>query len=117
VGRAVAEGRPELLVNLTIDTWFGRTIEPSEHLALAQMRAVEHRRFLVRATNSGVSAIVDPAGRVTRRGEPFVEDAFVGEVRLMQPSTVYEALGDLPWYAGALALGVMAMFRRPRRAG
>jgi apolipoprotein N-acyltransferase len=115
VNRAVDEGRPELLVNLTIDTWFGRTIEPAEHLALAALRAVEHRRFLVRATNSGVSAIVDPGGRVTRRGEPFVEDAFVGEVRLMQPSTVYEAIGDLPWYGGALAICVMAMFRRRAR--
>jgi apolipoprotein N-acyltransferase len=115
VSRAVDEGRPELLVNLTIDTWFGRTIEPEEHLALAALRAVEHRRFLVRATNSGVSAIVDPAGRVTRRGAPFVEDAFVGEVRLMQPATVYETVGDLPWYAGALVVGVMASFQRRSR--
>jgi apolipoprotein N-acyltransferase len=115
VSRAVAEGKPELLVNITIDTWFGRTIEPWEHLALAQMRAVEHRRFLVRATNTGVSAIVDAAGRVTTQGGLFDEEAFVGEVRLMDPSTVYEAVGDVPWYAGALAIAAMAMSRRPRR--
>ncbi len=116
VNRVVSEARPELLVNLTIDTWFGDTIEPWEHLALAQMRAVEHRRYLVRSTNSGVSAIVDPVGRVTVHGGLFDEEALLGEVRLMAPSTVYEAIGDAPWYLAALAIAAMAAFRR-REAG
>jgi apolipoprotein N-acyltransferase len=116
VNRAVSEGRPELLVDVTIDTWFGPTIEPWEHLALAQMRAVEHRRYLVRATNSGVSAIVDAAGRVTVHGGMFDEETLLGEVRLMAPETVYERVGDAPWYLGAAAIAGMAMFRR-RRAG
>jgi apolipoprotein N-acyltransferase len=115
VNRAVSEGRPELLVNITIDTWFGRTIEPWEHLALAQLRAVEHRRYLVRATNSGVSAIVDPVGRVTKHGGMFAEESFTGEVRLMAPLTVYEVIGDLPFYLGALAIAAMATVRRRAR--
>jgi apolipoprotein N-acyltransferase len=115
VNRAVREGNPEILVNVTSDTWFGRTIEPWEHLALAELRSIEHRRYLVRATNSGVSAIIDPVGRVTVHGGLFDEEALVGEVRLMTPSTVYEAIGDLPWYAVALALLGMVMAQRPRR--
>ena len=116
VRRAVRQGRPELLVNVTIDTWFGRSIEPWEHLALAELRAVEHRRYLVRATNSGVSAIVDATGRVTAHGGMFDEEGFVGEVRLLTGSTVYEAIGDAPFWAGAGAVLAMAIFRRPRRA-
>ena len=115
VNHAVSEGRPELLVNVTIDTWFGRTIEPWEHLALAELRAVEHRRFLVRATNSGVSAIVDPGGRVTALGKMFAEDSIVGPVRLSAPTTVYERIGDAPFYLGALVIAAMAMFPRRRR--
>jgi apolipoprotein N-acyltransferase len=115
VNDAVAAGKPELLVNVTIDTWFGRTIEPWEHLALAQLRAVEHRRYLVRATNSGVSAIVDAAGRVVVHGGLFTEESFLGEVRLMAPATMYEAVGDTPFYVGALASLAMAMLRRRGR--
>ncbi len=61
---AVRHGDPDLLVNITNDAWFGDTAEPWEHLALAQLRAVEHRRYFVRGTNSGVSAVIDPVGRV-----------------------------------------------------
>jgi apolipoprotein N-acyltransferase len=115
VNGAVREGNPELLVNIALDTWFGRTIEPWEHLALAQLRAVEHRRYLARATNSGVSAIVDPVGRVIVHGGLFSEETLLGEVRLMAPTTVYEILGDLPWYVAALIVVVMAIVQRPGR--
>ena len=52
-----------LLVNLTNDAWFGRSIAPYQHLLLSIPRAVETRRYLVRSTNSGISAIVSPTGR------------------------------------------------------
>lgn len=115
VNDAVSAGKPELLVNIVIDTWFGQSIEPWEHLALGQLRAVEHRRYLVRSANTGVSAIVDAAGRVTRHGGLFTREGFVGQVRLMTPRTVYEAAGDLPWYLGALLMLGMATFRRRSR--
>jgi len=62
--RAVGHADPELIVNMTNDAWFGDTTEPWQHLALAKFRAIEHRRFLVRSTNSGVSAIIDPNGAI-----------------------------------------------------
>jgi apolipoprotein N-acyltransferase len=96
--KAAGQASPELLVNMTNDAWFGDTLEPWQHLALAQIRAVEHRRYLVRGTNSGVSAIVDPIGRVVAQTSTFQEEAITGTIRWMRASTVYEAVGDWPWW-------------------
>ncbi len=108
----VAHANPELLVNLTNDAWFGDTNEPWQHLALAKFRAIEHRRFLVRSTNSGVSAIVDPMGGVVTHTKTFVAEAQQGEVRWMRSHTVYERVGDAPWWLLALGLGYASFVRR-----
>lgn len=110
---AVRHADPELLVNLTNDAWFGDTAEPWEHLALAQIRAVEHHRYLVRGTNSGVSSVVDPVGRVIAHGGTFREEAFVVPIHWMRERTLYEALGDWPWLLGSLATVAAAFKRRP----
>lgn len=116
--RAVSHANPELLVNMTNDAWFGDTTEPWQHLALAKFRAIEHRRFLVRSTNSGVSAIIDPTGAIVdgTLSHPFKDEAHDGEIRWLRGGTVYEALGDGPWYATALGAVVMA-FRRRKTQG
>ena len=98
-------------MNITNDAWFGDTTEPWEHLALAKFRAIEHRRFLVRSTNSGVSAIIDPMGGVVSNTKTFVAEAQEGTVRWMRGRTVYEVVGDWPWWMLALAMGY-ASFRR-----
>ncbi|MGK3963209.1 apolipoprotein N-acyltransferase [Sorangium sp. So ce118] len=115
VNKLVAAGDPDLLVNLTNDAWFGNTTEPWIHLALAKMRAIEHRRYLVRATNSGVSAIVDPVGRVVVHSDTFKEQSLLGEARFMRAQTVYGTVKDIPWYAAAVASVAMALFTRPER--
>jgi apolipoprotein N-acyltransferase len=113
VNRIVRNGDPDLLANLTNDAWFGDTTEPWIHLALSQLRAVEHRRFFVRSTNSGVSAIIDPVGRVVSHTGTFEEAALLGEVAWLRGLTGYELLGDAPWWiVSALAL-VMSFMRRP----
>jgi apolipoprotein N-acyltransferase len=112
--KLVSYGNPELLVNITNDAWFGDSTEPWEHLALAKFRAIEHRRFLVRSTNSGVSAIVDPVGRVLGNTQTFKPDTLLGTIRWMRSSTVYEAVGDWPWLAVGLA-AIAAAFVRSRR--
>jgi apolipoprotein N-acyltransferase len=114
VNQLVAHGDPDLLVNLTNDAWFGDSTEPWIHLALAKLRAVEHRRYLVRATNSGVSAIVDPVRRVVVQSDPFKEQAILGEARFMRATTVYEVLRDYPWYLAALAIVAMGFLPRRR---
>jgi apolipoprotein N-acyltransferase len=114
VNSMVQHADPDLLVNLTNDTWFGDSNEPWIHLALAKLRAVEHRRYLVRSTNSGVSAIVDPVGRVPMHGGTFKEEALVGVARFMRGKTGYELLADWPWRLAAVAIFVMAFVRRER---
>jgi apolipoprotein N-acyltransferase len=112
---AVRHADPELLVNMTNDAWFGDTTEPWEHLALAQLRAVEHHRYLVRGTNSGVSAVVDPVGRVVARSRTFQQQALAATIHWMSPRTVYERIGDWPWLL--VSVGVVAgAFRRRRGA-
>jgi apolipoprotein N-acyltransferase len=113
---AVRHADPELLVNMTNDAWFGDTTEPWEHLALAQLRAVEHRRYLVRGTNSGVSAVVDPVGRVIAHSGTFRQEAISATIHWMRSHTVYERLGDWPWLLATLALGIGAFRKRARYA-
>ena len=113
----VRESRPDLFVNLTNDAWFGDTNEPWIHLALAKFRSVEHRRYLVRATNSGVSAIIDPVGRVVAHGGTFRAETVEGTVRFMKATTGYEIWGDIPWWLGTFTVAAMAFVRRPRRSG
>jgi apolipoprotein N-acyltransferase len=112
---AVRHANPELLVNMTNDAWFGDTSEPWEHLALAQLRAVEHRRYLVRGTNSGVSAIVDPVGRVIAHSGTFKEEAISAGIHWLRNRTVYERIGDWPWLLATVAL-LAAAFRQRRLA-
>jgi len=102
--RAVAEANPHLLVNITNDAWFGDTQEPWVHLALAQFRSVEHHRAMVRATNSGVTAIVDPLGRVVHHGDTFVRENVAGEVAMLDGWTPYQSLGDFPGWIAVLLL-------------
>ncbi|HTP65414.1 MAG TPA: apolipoprotein N-acyltransferase [Geobacteraceae bacterium] len=89
---------PEAMFNLTNDSWYGKSVEPMEHLALASFRAIEHRRPLVRATNTGISAFVDPVGRLAMRSGLWTREVLVDRVPMMQGRTVYARLGDwLGW--------------------
>jgi apolipoprotein N-acyltransferase len=109
---AVRHANPELLVNMTNDAWFGDTSEPWEHLGLAQLRAVEHRRYLVRGTNSGVSAVVDPVGRVVVHSGTFRQEAIVSTIHWMRQKTVYERIGNWPWLLASIAIAVGAFRKR-----
>jgi apolipoprotein N-acyltransferase len=113
---AVRHADPDLLVNMTNDAWFGDTTEPWEHLALAQLRAVEHRRYLVRGTNSGVSAVVDPVGRVIAKSGTFREQAISAPIHWMRSRTVYERLGDWPWLLASIAVVVASFRKRTERS-
>jgi apolipoprotein N-acyltransferase len=105
VRRMMGTASPHLLVTLANDAWFGDSHEPWLHLGLARLRAVEQRRYLVRATNSGVSAVVDPAGRLVARSGLFTRENLRATVHLLDGGTVYARLGDWPgWLALALVL-------------
>jgi len=112
VNREMREGDPELIANLTNDAWFGDSTEPWIHLALAKLRAVEHRKFFVRSTNSGVSAFIDPAGRVISHTKTFEEVSQRATLRWLKGTTPYTLWGDGPWWLATLASVVFAFRRR-----
>jgi len=96
----VYETDPDLLINLTNDDWFGLSAERYLHFALALPRAIESRRAFVRSTLTGVSAIVDPVGRIVEWTRPEGEETILMDVPLMRPWTLYQQLGSaFPWGA------------------
>jgi apolipoprotein N-acyltransferase len=99
----------QLLVNITNDGWYGRTSAPYQHFAMAIFRAVENERYLVRAANTGITAVVDPHGRVLERTELFDRTVLVREVSLLAGSTFYTRHGDLfAWGCLGAALALTA---------
>lgn len=108
----IAEADPHLIVNLTNDAWFGHTQEPKIHLRLAQLRSIEHRRYMVRATNSGNSAIIDPVGRILATTSLGTRENLRGTVHMMEGTTLYARLGDWPGWLGLLA--TLVCLRRKR---
>lgn len=114
--RRLHEKQPHFLVNITNDAWFGRTTEPYQHLSLATFRAIENRRFLVRATNTGVSAIVDPVGRILQATSLDRPEVLVADVARLQGETPYQRYGDVfAWACSGLGvLLVLASFLRRR---
>jgi apolipoprotein N-acyltransferase len=115
VRRMMRESHPDLLITLANDAWFGDSQEPWLHLALAQLRAIEQRRYLVRATNSGVSAVVDAAGRVVRRTGLLTRENLRGTVHPLDGETLYARFGDWPGWT-ALAMVVLALVLRAPNA-
>jgi len=94
--RSGREGhRPDVMFNLTNDSWYGKSTEPVEHLALASFRSIENRRALVRVTNTGISAIVDPVGRIVSRTGIWTKETLVSRVPMLKGTTVYTQYGDL----------------------
>ncbi len=101
--REFVGGGARLLVNMTNDGWFGRTSGPLQHLAMYPFRAIEHRIAVVRSANTGVSAVIQPTGRISASLGLFERGVLRGRVPLRQGETLYTRLGD--WLA-YLALAV-----------
>jgi len=84
-----------LLINMTNDAWYGRTSAPYQHFSMAVFRAVENRRALVRAANTGISGFIDPAGRIIG-STPLFEDAVMTKrVPVLKELTFYTRFGDI----------------------
>lgn len=104
-----------VLINVSNDAWFGDTIAPHQHLEIARMRALEAGRYVVRATNNGVSAFIDAKGRILEAGPQFEFVAMTRDVPPMHGLTPYARYGNVPLIASIVALlGVFALrARRP----
>jgi apolipoprotein N-acyltransferase len=122
--RSLGQLHPNLLVNLTSDSWFGAATEPWEHLALAVFAGVELRVSMVRSVNSGISALIDPNGRVLRKTyaddpyrNPRAADGIVVEAPVMPAAhTVYAAVGNLFAYL-CIAATLLLVGLAARRKG
>jgi apolipoprotein N-acyltransferase len=102
--RATAAGA-EVLLNILNDAWYGNTAAPYQHQALALWRAIENRRYLLRGSNSGVTSIIDAAGRLVAEGRLFDAEVVSGTVRRLQVKTFYTRFGDVfAWTVVAAAL-------------
>ena len=83
-----------MLVNVSNDAWFGDSIAPHQHLDIARIRAAEVGRYMLRATNTGISAIVDPSGGVVAQSPQFEPDLLQGAVQGFTGSTPYARWGN-----------------------
>jgi apolipoprotein N-acyltransferase len=110
-------GPAALLVNLTNDSWYGDTHEPTTHLALATFRTLETRRAMVRSTNTGISAIVDPTGRIVARTGQRTRETLVFDVPIFPDggSTPFMRWGNVLGWLG-VAMAVIGAWPRRRRA-
>ncbi len=84
-----------LLINITNDAWFGRSSAAIQHLAMAVLRAVENRRSLARAANTGISCFIDPTGRISNRTHLFTAAAESRDLSLLQRPTFFARSGHL----------------------
>lgn len=83
------------LVNITNDAWFGSTSAPYQHLSMAAVRAIENRRFVARAANTGISAIIDATGCIQSTSKLFTEQLLTGTIRPLSVRTFYTQFGDV----------------------
>lgn len=109
--------RANLLVNVSNDGWFGDSSAPYQHLEMARMRALETGREMLRATNTGITAIIDDSGEVRRRAPMFERAVLTGHAQPRRGSTPYSRWQDWPIVVGVLvALGLAVGFARRKRS-
>ena len=114
--RKFVKNGANFLVTITNDAWFGKTSAPYQHLAIATFRAVENRVFIPRAANTGISAIIDPKGKILKQGNIFTEEAINGTIRLSNMTTFYTLYGDVfAWICSGLSILflALALYRKP----
>lgn len=110
IARGMTQMGAEALLTIFNDAWFGRSVAPYQHEALALFRAIENRRYFIRVGNAGVSAVIDPLGRVVGRLGQFSEEVLETEIRPLQLSTFYTRYGDV--FGWTMVLVTVALLAR-----
>src|SRR5205085_12696563 len=100
--RAFAANGAEVFVNISYDGWFGDTGAPRQHLNMARMRAMENHRWLLRATNTGITTSIDPEGRLMGDIERNKQTTMRAPYAYISETTFYTRHGD--WFAWACAI-------------
>ena len=106
--RRFAQKGAGVLVTISNDAWFGNSSAPEQHFAMVRMRAIENRRYVLRAANDGITAVLDPYGRVVERLDRFEPAILTGTFEYRSERTFYTRFGDV--FAWFCCLGVAAAF-------
>lgn len=125
LSRGFVQRGAQLIINLTNDSWAESVPSATQHLAMAVFRTTENRRSMVRSTNGGMTAVIDPNGRIIDSNEPFTESYIISDVPVYTASNgLYTRIGDLFAYlslsAGiisVIASCVLLIFRPGKRSG
>ena len=84
------------IVTLSNDSWFGRSIGPHQHLQMARMRALENGRYVLRATNNGITAVIDAAAAIVAQAPQFTPTVLDSQFVAMSGATLYARVGNVP---------------------
>jgi apolipoprotein N-acyltransferase len=103
IRKSVEQGA-QFLINVSNDAWFGKSPMPYTHLDAARLRAIENRRYMLRTSNSGISAIISPGGKIVSQSGLFTSEQVVGRFYKMNEITAYTRFGDIILYASAFFL-------------
>ncbi|MBE9547531.1 MAG: apolipoprotein N-acyltransferase [Proteobacteria bacterium] len=114
ISREYRKRGASLLVNITNDAWFGRSSAPYQHLSMAVFRAVENRFCIVRAANTGISAIIGPTGKIISKTGLFERTSLTGTAQFIDHKTFYSRYGDLFALLCLVLLILLPFFFRKR---
>lgn len=107
---------PGVLVNISDDAWYGRSSARFQHLNMARFRAIENRRYLLRATNDGITAVIDPYGRIVAEAPLYRRAVLDGRFRFLSGRTFYNAHGDVfAWVSIAASVAALSCALSKRR--
>ncbi|OGF62383.1 MAG: apolipoprotein N-acyltransferase [Candidatus Fischerbacteria bacterium RBG_13_37_8] len=94
ISRAFVKKGSELLTTITNDAWFGETSAAYQHFAMATIRTIENKRYLVRSANTGISGIINPVGRIIHESDVFTEFVIIDKISFLKEHTFYTKYGD-----------------------
>ena len=116
ISRKIVKNGADLLINFTNDAWYGASSAPHQHLAMYAFRALETRRWLIRATNTGFSAVISPTGKIIRKSGLYTTEIMNDSVPIIKRKSIYTLIGDKPIIIVMLVilLGLILSFKKNR---
>jgi len=102
----------DILLTISNDAWFGRSLGPKQHLQMAQMRSLENGRYMLRGTGSGISAIINERGQIVTQGGQFTQEVISGKAKALVGSTPFSITGSWPVIILAMTIILFSLFLR-----